>query len=96
MVGQVHSVGGVDSKNPEVAALVTQLSKKREMHHVLQDIGAYCLFLVILYVLVNGKTNINAYYLQRHMANTFVKFGHRELDFSTKVTAAVHLSFCTT
>lgn len=92
-------MGGVDPKNPEVAALVTQLSKKREMHHVLQDIGAYCIFLMILYVLVNGKTDINAYYLQRHMTNTFVKFGHRELDFSTKVinsTNIVHTSFCTT
>ncbi|KAK4314860.1 hypothetical protein Pmani_013883 [Petrolisthes manimaculis] len=88
---KVHSVGGVDSTNPEVSALVTQLSKKREMKQVLQDIGAYCFFLLILFVLVKGKADVNAYYLQHHMSNTFVKFGHRELDFSTKIITANHL-----
>ncbi|KAK3865158.1 hypothetical protein Pcinc_029214 [Petrolisthes cinctipes] len=88
---KVHSVGGVDSTDPEVSALVTQLSKKREMKQVLQDIGAYCFFLLILFVLVKGKADINAFYLQQHMSNTFIKFGHRELDFSTKIITANHL-----
>ena len=71
---------------PHISKLVTKLTKRREMLFILRDIGVYCLFLVILSVLVSGKTDPNAFLLQSHMKNAFIKIGHREYDFSSKVS----------
>ncbi|XP_047496061.1 polycystic kidney disease protein 1-like 2 [Penaeus chinensis] len=90
MSRKVHRVGGVDPKEPDVAALTTRLTKEREMSFVIRDIGAYCLFLLLLYVLVSGRTDENAFLLQDHLRNAFIKEGHLEFDFSSKIVTADH------
>ncbi|ROT60921.1 Polycystic kidney disease protein 1-like 2 [Penaeus vannamei] len=85
MSRKVHRVGGVDPKETDVAALASRLTKEREMGFVIRDIGAYCLFLLLLYVLVSGRTDENAFLLQDHMRNVFIKEGNMDFDFSTKV-----------
>nr|XP_045585124.1 polycystic kidney disease protein 1-like 2 [Procambarus clarkii] len=83
---KVHVMGGVDSSEAEVAAIATRLTEKREMNVVLRDVGSYCIFLLVLFVLVNGQTNYNAFLLQAQMTNTFIKIGNPQFDFSSKVT----------
>ncbi|XP_045614675.2 polycystin-1-like [Procambarus clarkii] len=83
---KVLGIGGVDASEPEIAALTTRLTKKREMNFVIRDVSMYCIFLVVLFVLVNGQTNYNAFLLQAQMTNTFIRIGDKDFDFSAKVT----------
>ncbi|XP_071515467.1 polycystin family receptor for egg jelly-like [Panulirus ornatus] len=87
---KVHRIRGVDSKKPEVAAIATRLTKEREMGFVIRDVVAYCFFLTVLYILVNGRMDYNAFLLQSHMTNAFIKIGHKDLDFSSKIITADH------
>ncbi|XP_069953284.1 polycystin-1-like protein 2 isoform X2 [Cherax quadricarinatus] len=80
------NIGGVNSSEPEVVSLTTRLTKKREMNEVVRDIGIYCLFLVVLYVLVNGSTDPNAFLQQNSLVNSFITSGDNTLDYSQEVT----------
>ena len=79
---KLEEIEGVDADDPDIERLRVNLTKEREMGFVMRGIFGYCLFLVILLVIVSGKTDYNAYLLQTHMKNAFIKPGHRILDFN--------------
>ncbi|KAG7163311.1 Location of vulva defective 1-like [Homarus americanus] len=63
------------------------------MSYLVRDIGIYCLFLLVLFILANGQADINAFLLQDHLTRTFIKIGHRDLDFSSKIITSDHFWF---
>ena len=82
---KVHRVRGVEGTKRDLRKLRINLTKDREMKFVVRGIMMYCVFLVVLLIVVGDRTDINAFLMQRHLTRTFIKPGHLELDLSTKV-----------
>lgn len=82
----VHRVTGVTHKVKRTGDLNVTLTKERDMKFVVRGIFIYSLFLVVLLIIVNDKTPYEAYLMQKHLRNTFIKDGHLEYDVGTKVS----------
>ncbi|KAF2367013.1 PLAT/LH2 domain [Trinorchestia longiramus] len=70
-VRKVHKIKGVDVNEEEVAELRARLKKSREMKNVMRGIMVYCLFLVVLLVIVNDRADFNGYLMKEHLTNLF-------------------------
>ena len=68
----ITSVIGSNLTTPSFETLRTKLTKRREMNIVLKGIGTYFLFLAVIYTMVSGQTDINAYLLKNSITNDFV------------------------
>lgn len=84
-IRKVHRIGGVNSSKRDIRNLSKLLIKQREMRFVVRGVIMYCFFLFIVFMIVNDRTDFNAYLMQSHMKNTFIKPGHLKLDVEEKV-----------
>ena len=82
---KVNLVKGIEKQKKDIRRLRIRLTKDREMKFVVRGILMYCLFLVILLVIVNDRTDVNAFLLQSHLKETFLKEGDLEFDLLRKV-----------
>ncbi|MCL4129991.1 UNVERIFIED_CONTAM: hypothetical protein GTU68_050411 [Idotea baltica] len=79
---RVHRVEGVDIEDPEVDKIRTRMVKEREMGFVLRGILVYCIFLAIVAVLINERTDYNAFLLQENLSSSFIKENNLIFDFT--------------
>ena len=83
-VRKVYLVKGVERRKG-VKNLSIALTNNRDMKYVVKGILVYCLFLGVLIIIASNRTDKNAFYMKRHMVNTFIKEGHLEFDLINKV-----------
>ncbi|KAA0201568.1 hypothetical protein HAZT_HAZT010364 [Hyalella azteca] len=91
-VRDVHRVVGVTHDDDATKKLSVQLTKDRDMKFIVRGIFVYCLFLAVLFIIVNDKTDINAFLLQRHFSGTFFddKFTMDNLVFPNELRNTDH------
>ena len=82
-VRKIEKVEGVNDKN--VDRLRQRLQKEREMKFVLRGVLIYCLFLIVVLIIVSDRTDVNNYRMKQHLERTFIKPGHKHLDVRKKV-----------
>ncbi|KAA0185789.1 hypothetical protein HAZT_HAZT010686 [Hyalella azteca] len=89
-VRDVHRVFGVTHDDDATKKLSVQLTKDRDMKFIVRGIFVYCLFLAVLFIIVNDKTDINAFLLQQHFSATFLNDklfqATRVIDSNTNAT----------
>ena len=83
---KVYRVEGVNMDKKSVVHIRDRLMKEREMKAVVKTIFIYCLFLAVLYILVDGRTDYNAYLMKSHFTKTLIKKQHLKLDYSRLVS----------
>lgn len=88
---KVHRVEGVDIEDSEVDVIRTRMMKEREIKFVLRGILGYCLFLIIISLLITERTDYNGFLLQKQLRNSFIKENNPDYDFSQKVRNHIHL-----
>lgn len=72
-IRKVHKVKGVDYGKKRVTDLKDEMQKTRSMKFVLRGIMVYCVFLLAVFILVNERTDFNAFIMQEHLYHTFIK-----------------------
>lgn len=77
---KVHRMKGIESDEERTSRLRVQLRKNREMAGVMRGIMMYCVFLVVLLIIVNDRADYNGSLMKRHLVNTFLKPGIQTLD----------------
>ncbi|KAA0184386.1 hypothetical protein HAZT_HAZT004000 [Hyalella azteca] len=71
-VRDVHKVIGVASDDGTIKKLRTKLTKDRDMKFIVRGIIIYSIFLAVLFIVVNDKTDFNAFLMQKHFKQTFI------------------------
>ena len=88
---RIHRCEGANVYNHTVDRVRTRLMKEREMKQMVKTIFIYCIFLAIVYILVDGRTDYNAFLMKDHFAASFIKENHLKLDYSKLVSSIILL-----
>ncbi|XP_018008164.1 uncharacterized protein LOC108665866 [Hyalella azteca] len=71
-VRKVHRVIGATHDVDKTNKLSVKLTKNRDMKFIVRGIIIYCVFLAVLFIIVNDKTDYNAFLLQDNFKTVFI------------------------
>ncbi|KAA0203674.1 hypothetical protein HAZT_HAZT008286 [Hyalella azteca] len=81
IVRDVHRVIGVTHDVEKTKNLRVKLTKERDMKFIVRGVLVYCIFLAVLLIIVTDKTNYNAFLMQKHFSDTFIKLKDNYLAY---------------